>query len=528
MKLPSLYNIFKGEKGVYNDLPASDLESEETLLGEHNKNIPLRSNKPSTLHRIAVIGGRITLILLSVWGIFSLYETTAYYVAQSRNPSEKFAAPLYPSCSCGGTTVAEAKQRGCIFTPLAIAWLPPHCVDMELSNEFDKQGPGPNGEWDYWSDINMTRRLTRDEVGDLADHNGVMLMITVTDTSKSLDAVPPLGKLRYVAGGHVPQASPHNLHLPDLSEFGDERFLPLYSVRPIPTVSELPKSINSAQLDTHGFTAVHHTTALHESPYSSGSFKDPELLKQYLIPDTAEMIKQITGCKTVVTEFLLLRTSVWTPTDSLATHGEDAMEASELETGFPQFVGFNPKHGGASPASKIHLDFSPNGARTHIRRFHPDFAKAAADIICHEDSLLAAGKDLKESYKSSGGPRWALYSIWRPLKTVKRDPLAVIDNRSFTEEDCIPVNVQFPSLGTGSNETYVSESLLARYSDKHRWYWIDKQTPQDVLVLRFFDSDAEADGRVSAGGTFHSSVELPGMENEAPRESLEIRCLCIW
>ncbi|XXH02300.1 hypothetical protein Hte_008671 [Hypoxylon texense] len=44
---------------------------------------------------------------------------------------------------------------------------------LELANDFDKQGPGPNGEWDYWSDQNMTRRLTREEVGYLADVNGV-------------------------------------------------------------------------------------------------------------------------------------------------------------------------------------------------------------------------------------------------------------------------------------------------------------------------------------------------------------------
>ncbi|KAI1077544.1 hypothetical protein F5B20DRAFT_551861 [Whalleya microplaca] len=119
------------------------------------------------------MSGRIVLVLLSAWGVISLYNTAAHYVAQSHNPSERFAAPVYPSCSCGGMTVAEAKRRGCVFTPLSISWLPPHCVDMELSDDFDKQGPGPNGEWDYWSDVNKTRRLTREEVGELADHNGM-------------------------------------------------------------------------------------------------------------------------------------------------------------------------------------------------------------------------------------------------------------------------------------------------------------------------------------------------------------------
>ncbi|KAI1379060.1 hypothetical protein F4677DRAFT_442786 [Hypoxylon crocopeplum] len=172
MTLPRLFWTFKEERGTYKDL-SSGAESEETLLKESITNTLPPSREPSVLHQVAVISGRVILILLSVWGLVSLYNTAAHHITQSHNSPERFAPPLYPSCSCGGTTVAEAKRRGCIFTPLAIAWLPPHCVDMELSNDFDKQGPGPNGEWDYWSDINMTRRLTREEAGDLADHNGV-------------------------------------------------------------------------------------------------------------------------------------------------------------------------------------------------------------------------------------------------------------------------------------------------------------------------------------------------------------------
>ncbi|KAI1392050.1 GA4 desaturase [Hypoxylon trugodes] len=354
-----------------------------------------------------------------------------------------------------------------------------------------------------------------------------MSTTTITQTRKTRDT-EPLGKLRYVATEHVPQASPHHFHLPALTEFGDERFLPLHSLRPIPTVSDLPGRIDHAQLDTHGFTAIRHTTPLHALPQGAQSFKNPQLLKEFLIPDIAEMMKQLTGCKTVSTEAFLLRTSVWTETDSLVTHGENATEASELETSFPQFIGFNPTYGGASPASKIHLDYSPNGARTHIRKFHPDTAKAAADIIHHEDELLAAGKSLKESYKDSGGPRWALYSIWRPLKTVKRDPLAVIDYRTINEEDYIPVDIKTPCLGLGTNESHLAEGLVARYSESHKWCWIDRQTPEEVLILKFFDSDAEKDGCTASGGTFHSSVELPRTENEEARESLEIRCLCIW
>ena len=61
-----------------------------------------------------------------------------------------------------------------------------------------------------------------------------------------------------------------------------------------------------------------------------------------------------------------------------------------------------------------------------------------------------------------------------------------------------------------------------------KWYWIDKQTPEEVMVLRFFDSDLEAQGYTASGGVLHSSVEVLGTENEEVRESLEIRYFCIW
>lgn len=188
-----------------------------------------------------------------------------------------------------------------------------------------------------------------------------------------------------------------------MSEFGDERLQPLIDMRPVPTTLELPDAPEgTAKLASHGFAAVRHPTTLNSAPYSKDSWKDPRLLKQFYIPETEEMVKQITGAKTVITESLLLRSAVWSETDALAAHAghgdkadvgspaeagsqtptkddEQATEAAAaLELGFPQFIGFSPTAGGASPAPKVHLDYAPNGARTHIRHFHPTMAAVAS------------------------------------------------------------------------------------------------------------------------------------------------------
>lgn len=376
-------------------------------------------------------------------------------------------------------------------------------------------------------------------------------MSTVTVTTQNLPDVSVsdpqyYGKLRFIPRGQTPKPSPHNFHLPEIAEFGDVRMQPLIDMRPVPTVTELSQNPEgAAMLPTHGFTAVSQPSALSSAPFSRASWNDPNLLKQIYVPETEEMVKKITGAKTVITESLLIRSAIWSETDALASHAGHGKvdsnesiavseraptpEENELELGFPQFIGFSAASGGASPAPKVHLDYAPNGARTHIRRFHPKMAEFAKEVINAEDKLVAEGKSLREDYASSNaGPRWALYSIWRPLKPVTRDPLALGDARTFLETDYVPVMIKVPNLGVpGNTSTHDTESYLAHWSEGQKWYFISGQKPEEVLVIGLFDSHRDKE-TVAAGGTLHSSVDLPGTEAEPARESLELRCLAIW
>jgi len=371
---------------------------------------------------------------------------------------------------------------------------------------------------------------------------------TATFTQTATSAAPSseaqyYGTLRYIPQGQTPTPSPHNFHLPAMSEFGDIRLQPLVDMRPVPTISELPNAKEgTAKLPTHGFAAVRYPTTLNSPPFTPASWKDPDLLKKFYVPETEDMVKRITGAKTVITEALLLRSAIWSEEDALATHAghgqqksldrvhekEKSQAETDLELGFPQFIGFSPTAGGASPAPKVHLDYAPNGARTHLKKYHPTMIATAQPIISAEERLLSEGKSLRETYAASKlGPRWALYSIWRPLKRVRRDPLALGDARTFQESDYVPVIVKTPNLGIKETLTHDTESYLAQWSEGQKWYFISNQEPEEVLVIGLFDSDREKD-TVAAGGTLHSSVDLPGTEGEEPRESLELRCLAIW
>ena len=278
------------------------------------------------------------------------------------------------------------------------------------------------------------------------------------------------------------------------------------------------------KLNKHGFTARRCPTALKSAPFTHSSWNDEEVLKEIYIPEIEALLKQVTGRKTVFTDQLVMRNNIHTEVDGLA-----AKENKEMSK-FPNMVGTKEGAGG-SPAPKVHLDYAPAGARTHLRKYHTRTSELAAAIIEAEDKLLANGitsEELKDHYD---GPRWAMFSVWRPLKTVRRDPLALSDCRSFPSKDYIDFNVLFPTgvKSDGSDEESHMESVFLAYgSEEHEWHWISNQEPDEVLVIQLFDSDAEKDGLGVAGGVMHSSVHIDGTEGEDERESVEVRCTVIW
>ncbi|KIM98238.1 hypothetical protein OIDMADRAFT_128271 [Oidiodendron maius Zn] len=146
------------DKADYSLLHESSDGCRSSENGVDTENFPKAKNN---IYRYSILLAKGIFISLAFWGFCIL----------ARSTSSKFRRPV--SCSCGGTTVAEALSRGCVFTPLALGWLPPQCLDLELSDDFDKQGPLAGGEWPYWADLNGTTRLTREEMGLLAEVGGV-------------------------------------------------------------------------------------------------------------------------------------------------------------------------------------------------------------------------------------------------------------------------------------------------------------------------------------------------------------------
>ncbi|ETS86635.1 hypothetical protein PFICI_00463 [Pestalotiopsis fici W106-1] len=209
----------------------------------------------------------------------------------------------------------------------------------------------------------------------------------------------------------------------------------------------------------------------------------------------------------------------------------------------------------------------------YMPEYHRNLALATEPVIEAENKLLKSGvrwEELKLHYGNgdaeTGIPRFALFSVWRSLKTVRRDPLAVASCATFPTSDYVAIDLIQPSgrfipphlsqiidpsnpQGGSSGDdhanddeapTHLSNSYLAYEpsgGNSHDWHFISNQEPEDVLIIQLFDNEMEAleaakqenKSEPSVGGVIHSAFELEGQDDSVEaRESLEVRVVAIW
>jgi hypothetical protein len=106
--------------------------------------------------------GKWALRLLVSW--LTIWST----VNISTKVWKTFHKPERVSCACG-SSLAEARALDCRFDPLASAWLRPQCIDEDLTAEFNRAGPEPDGSWNYYTDFQKSGTYTLEQVANLAD-----------------------------------------------------------------------------------------------------------------------------------------------------------------------------------------------------------------------------------------------------------------------------------------------------------------------------------------------------------------------
>ena len=270
-------------------------------------------------------------------------------------------------------------------------------------------------------------------------------------------------------------------------------------------------------LETHAFTAVKHKSILHSPAYTKQSFFSEGTISEIYNPEVISLVKFVTGAKDVLIITNSLRSKEVVPR-AKDTKVPPVANVSRWDMKKPMISGLGDQNSRLTPVRSVHIDYTPESARIILRNFNPAVWEAAKDIIEAEDDAAASGAEYK-------GRRYAFLSIWRPLRTVTRDPLAVCDpNTIDPERDLVYHPFKRPSL---KGDYLAGPTFLnGTRAQSQKWYWIKEQKEDEVYFLQFFDNYAEKEGRPL--GVPHCSPELLDVNSEETRESIETRVIAFW
>jgi hypothetical protein len=220
---------------------------------------------------------------------------------------------------------------------------------------------------------------------------------------------------------------------------------------------------DALSLDREGFELRRHETAVPD-------LYDDHAIEHVYYPEIEALLRAVTGASRVIVF--------------------DATRRSDAGAGAR-----NPD-GLRGPASRVHVDYTEKSGPQRLKDLLGETEAARLTEI---------------------GARIVQINVWRPIRgPVRRSPLALADASSVRPEDLIATDQVFPDR--------VGEIYHLAHHPEQRWYYAPEMTPDEVLLIKGYDS--LADGR--ARFTPHGAFELPGTPADAPpRESIEVRTLVV-
>lgn len=148
--------------------------------------------------------------------------------------------------------------------------------------------------------------------------------------------------------------------------------------------------------------------------------------------------------------------------------------------------------------------------RAPVTLVHCDYTAESGPLRVHQ-LMGAEAKDLLSH-------RVAFFNIWKPIRrTVEEHPLAMCDVTSSPPDDFFKLYLRYRDRN--------GENYVMRHSPAHKWWYFPKMSPEQVILLKTFDS--ATDGRARFVG--HSAFNDPTSPADAPtRESVEIRTMAFF
>ncbi|KAL0571636.1 hypothetical protein V5O48_010329 [Marasmius crinis-equi] len=219
-------------------------------------------------------------------------------------------------------------------------------------------------------------------------------------------------------------------------------------------------------LDKNGFLYL-------TSPAKHTSFASDEQVEREYYPESIELIKKATGARKVV----------------LFDHTIRRRRPGELDS--------DPTK--RQPVAQVHVDQTTASSRARVERHLPP--EEAKEIL-------------------DSGSRFQIINLWRPIGNPAYDwPLTLCDFRTIDRKrDLVPVALIYPDRE--------GETFGVKFSEEHRWKYVKGMKPEDVVLIKCYDSIE--DGSVAVL-TPHTAFADPTTPEDAPkRESIELRALVFY
>ncbi len=236
-------------------------------------------------------------------------------------------------------------------------------------------------------------------------------------------------------------------------------------------------------LDTHGFVLARHRSAV-------ADFYDTDQVVRLYPSEVAETVKALTGASFVATMGWMIRNS------------GDLSRFKRAEGPYTHQGGVQP------PAGEAHIDTEPSRADRQARalyeRVRPD---------------------------GPGYRRFIYSSFWRTFSAPPQDcPLAVCDHRSVGDDEGVPNVLYIVDEIPKGDAMYAPmpdderpAAAVFRYNPAHRWWYFSSMTPDEVLLVKFHDSD-----RSVAWRTPHTAFWDTSFSDRRERASIEFRTVAYF
>lgn len=152
------------------------------------------------------------------------------------------------------------------------------------------------------------------------------------------------------------------------------------------------------------------------------------------------------------------------------------------------------RDGFRAPAMRVHVDYTEKSARQRIR-----------DLLSREAEQLLAR-------------RFAFINVWRPIGEIVRDtPLALCDARSVTVRELVPADLIYNDRK--------GEIYYATFDTRHRWLYVPEMRPDEVILLKNYDSALDGRARFTPHAAF---LDPTAAASARPRESIEVRAIAFF